>query len=47
MKEIHFGLIREGGDDKERVEKVVHQIEYLLKQIVDGEECDFVFFRDR
>lgn len=46
MEKIQFGLIRDGGDDKERVEKVVHQLEYLLQQIVDGDECDFVFFRE-
>lgn len=46
MEEIRFGLAREEGDDKETVQKVVHQLEYLLQQIVEGEECDFVFFRE-
>ena len=46
MEIIRFGDIREDGEDKERVEKTVHQLEYLLKQIIESDECDFIFFQD-
>jgi hypothetical protein len=46
MEKLYFGEIGENGGDKERVEKTVHQIRSLLKQIIESDECDFIFFQD-
>ncbi len=46
MEQIIFGKVNEGSGDRNRLMKLVHNLEHLLKQITEGEECDHLFYNE-
>ena len=47
MDEIVFGEVHHNGSDKNRVLALVDNLQNLLQQITQTQECDFMFYQDR